>query len=86
MATVRKRNQVLNGIENLDNHPVRGIRIVGRNIAAEFVNVFVSFGVKLIPLVIRHRERLRSASVFAMRRAKASSPGIIVTFPLLMSS
>ncbi len=86
MTLMWEWNQALDGVENVYDNPVRGIRTVCRNVASDFINISVGFRMKLITAVFRHRLRLRSASVFAISRAKASSPGIIFTFPLLMSS
>jgi hypothetical protein len=64
-------------------HPVGCVRVVLCNVTAYVVEVRVGFGVKRISA---HAERLRCASVFAFRRAKASSPSMGFTLPFFRSS
>jgi hypothetical protein len=83
VATVGKRDQAANGVKDFCNDPVGCIGIVRRDIGAYVVEVSVGFRVKRLS---RHAGRLRSDSVLAIRRAKASSPSMSFTRPLLMSS
>src|SRR6516162_7270796 len=74
-----KEHQCANGVKDFCYHAVGCVRVVLCNVAAYVVQVPVGFRVKRVSA---HAGRLRSASVLAFRRAKASSPSIGFTLPL----
>ena len=59
VTLMRKGNQALNSVENIYNYSVGSIRAVRRNVASNFVDIFVGFRMQLITAVICHCERLR---------------------------
>jgi len=82
VALTGKWNQGADGVKALSYYPVGGVPVVLCNVAT---NVEVDLGFR-VKRVSAHAGRLRSASVFARRRAKASSPSMGFTLPLLRSS
>lgn len=86
VALMREGNQPLDDVEDLYNDAVGGNRTVCCNVAPYIVDILISLRVKFVTRVTCHFECKRRASVFAIRRANASSPGIMFTLPLLMSS
>src|SRR5580704_752896 len=83
VALMGKRYESLNSIVNLISYAVGGVDTVLRDKLPQIVNVDISLGMKL---KAAHAWLLRRASLFAFSRAKASSPGMSLTLPLLMSS
>jgi hypothetical protein len=70
-------------VVNLVNHAVRGTRVVLADVGRDFVDIVERFRVQLLT---DQAGPLRRASILSCNRAKASSPGISLTLPLLTSS
>src|SRR6266852_2027340 len=84
MALMWKRHKRANAVKNLRHDPVGCVRASLCNVIAYVVEVGEGFRVERVAVV--HAWRLRCASVFALRRAKAPWPSMGLTLPLFSSS
>jgi hypothetical protein len=84
VANVRKRNYILDGAANLIDYAVGRFTAALAYVHRNFVDVDKGFRMKIVAAA--HAGPLRRASIRSCMRAKASSPGISFTRPLLMSS
>ncbi len=83
VTLLRKSREFCKRSVKVVDDAVRSILAVFSDIYRDFINIVVGFGMKFEPV---HSGLWRRASMLARRRAKASSPGISLTLPLLMSS
>src|SRR5258708_16638397 len=83
MALARKRDESLNHFVDFFNYAVSRRKIVDCNVFPNLFNVSVGFGVKD---KTRHERLERRSLLLRRRRAKACSPSIGCTRPLLTSS
>jgi hypothetical protein len=84
MTLLGKMYKRTNGVKNFRHGPVGCVRALPCNVIAYLVQVCEGAWVKRVATA--YTERLRCASFFAFRRAKASSPSIGFTVPLFRSS
>lgn len=83
MPTMGERNQALNGAINFINDAVSGFGAIFAEVKRDFIDIDERLRMEV---VIAHAGPLRRASILSCKRAKASSPSINFTLPLLMSS
>ena len=83
VTLLRKSDKGLYSGVNLLHHAMRGFGAVLPNVCGQLVYIFKSFWVEI---VAAHARPVRRASILSCNRAKASSPGMSFTFPLLTSS
>jgi hypothetical protein len=83
MPLMWKRYKCPNGLVNLFPNTVGGVQAVFRDELPYLIEVGVRLGMQD---VTAHGRFLRRVSLFCRNRAKASSPSMGCTLPLLMSS